>query len=128
MQNVLIVFLGGGLGSVSRFLLSRWMNQYFTQALIPIGTFTANMFGCFLIGVILAGINKYGYADIRISLLLATGFCGGFTTFSSFAYENNLLLQEDKLFTFFTYTFLSFGLGLLATFIGIWLIKWLPNT
>ncbi|MDX2304381.1 MAG: fluoride efflux transporter CrcB [Microscillaceae bacterium] len=123
MQQLLIVFLGGGLGSVCRYLLSRWMNQHFPQALFPLGTFSANMLGCLLIGMILAFMNKYAHTDIRISLLLATGFCGGFTTFSSFAYENQVLIDEGKLLAASLYILLSVSLGLLGTLLGIWIVK-----
>lgn len=123
MKNLLLVFLGGGLGSVSRYLVARMMLNYLGSGAFPSGTFAANILGCFLIGLILASAENHQWISLEWTLLLATGFCGGFTTFSSFAYENNLLLKEANYGVFFLYVGLSLILGLAATFLGICLGK-----
>jgi fluoride exporter len=93
LQNYILVFVGGGLGSICRFAVGRWLNYNST---FPLGTFVANVFGCFLIGCIIAYLQKNSHNSTEWTLLLATGFCGGFTTFSTFAYENNLLLKSGN--------------------------------
>ncbi|MEO1652294.1 MAG: fluoride efflux transporter CrcB [Bacteroidota bacterium] len=123
MKNWILVFLGGGLGSLCRYLLGRGMVLLLGKSWFPTGTFLANILGCFLIGVILSALEKYDWLDGRWGLILATGFCGGFTTFSSFAYENNLLLQEMAYGSMLTYTMASLVLGLLATALGIYLFR-----
>lgn len=125
MQNILLVFLGGGLGSVSRYLLGRIVLNYIGSSLFPLGTFLANITGCFLIGLILASLERPGGGDIRWALLLATGFCGGFTTFSSFAYENILLIRQNEYVFFILYTGASFIFGLAFVFLGISLAKYI---
>jgi CrcB protein len=127
MMNVLLVFLGGGLGSVTRYWVSQTLARQF-ESTIPLGTFTVNMVGCFWIGMILSVLEGYGrspHASVvpSLSLLFVTGFCGGFTTFSSFAYENSLMIEHQSYATFIVYAFSSLGLGLLATFLGIWVVK-----
>ncbi len=121
MRHILLVFLGGGLGSVARYLLSRAMVAWWGTSLFPLGTFIANLLGCLLIGYILATLQRYEHISVAWSLLLATGFCGGFTTFSSFAYENNLLARNLEYGMLFLYISLSLVLGLAATFLGMWL-------
>ena len=86
MKAFLLVFLGGGLGSGLRYLATLTMNQY--SKFFPFGTFTVNMLGCLLIGLILGYAQKENTLTSNQTLLLATGFCGGFTTFSAFANEN----------------------------------------
>ena len=83
MKSFLLVFLGGGLGSGLRYLVTITMNQY--SKVLPFGTFTVNMLGCLLIGLILGYAQKENTLTSNQTLLLATGFCGGFTTFSAFA-------------------------------------------
>ena len=121
MRQVLIVFLGGGLGSIFRYLVSKKITNQL-ETYFPLGTLIVNILGCFFIGVILALVEKHGL-NPAWSLLLATGFCGSFTTFSSFAYENNLLLINENYTAFVFYTFLSIILGVSATFLGMILIK-----
>jgi len=122
IKTLLLVGTGGFLGSVSRFLASRYMQSYYPSA-FPFGTFFVNITGCFLIGVI------YGFSE-RSSLLtpgwkmfLAVGFCGGFTTFSTFANENLALLRDGEFFNFMLYTGSSVFLGIAATMIGVLLTK-----
>ncbi|CAN1212533.1 fluoride efflux transporter CrcB [Tumidithrix helvetica PCC 7403] len=121
MRQIFIVFLGGGFGSVSRFLLSKTISRQF-ELTFPLGTFFVNILGCFLIGVIYALVAKYRLSP-ALSLLLATGFCGGFTTFSSFAYENNSLFESGDYLTLFLYVSLSVILCLFATFLGIFIVR-----
>lgn len=122
IKTLLLVGAGGFLGSVSRFLASRLIQSNLPSA-FPFGTFFVNITGCLLIGII------YGFSD-RSSLLtpgwkmfLAAGFCGGFTTFSTFANENLALLRDGNFFHFALYTGLSVFLGITATFFGVLITK-----
>ncbi|WP_430928458.1 fluoride efflux transporter CrcB [Polaribacter marinivivus] len=123
MKNLLFVFIGGGFGSVLRFLLGKWLNN--TENGIPFGTFVANILGSLLIGVILGFAAKSDTLNQNQTLLLATGFCGGFTTFSTFAYENHIFLKSGDFTSFALYTITSFVVGFLAVFAGMYLIKFM---
>ena len=121
MKSFLLVFLGGGLGSGLRYLVSITMNQY--SKVLPFGTFIVNMLGCLLIGLILGYAQKENTLTSNQTLLLATGFCGGFTTFSAFANENLELIKNGELFNFSVYTIGSVLVGILAVFIGFYFYK-----
>ncbi|MDC8006220.1 fluoride efflux transporter CrcB [Aureisphaera galaxeae] len=121
MKQLLLVFLGGGVGSTLRYGLGKYLNSSVTG--IPYGTFAANVLGSLLIGIILGMAAKNEYLSENTTLLLATGFCGGFTTFSTFAYENHVFLKSGDLFNFALYTLGSFILGFAAVFIGMWLVR-----
>ena len=119
MKSFLLVFLGGGLGSSLRYLVTIAMNQY--SKVLPFGTFTVNILGCLLIGLILGYAQKENTLNSNQILLLATGFCGGFTTFSAFANENLELIKNGEIFNFSVYTIGSILVGVLAVFIGFYL-------
>ncbi len=121
MKSFLLVFLGGGLGSGIRYLVTIAMNQY--SKVLPFGTFTVNMLGCLLIGLILGYAQKENTLTSNQTLLLATGFCGGFTTFSAFANENLELIKNGEIFNFSVYTIGSVLIGILAVFIGFYFSK-----
>ena len=121
MKSFLLVFLGGGLGSSLRYLVESAMNQY--SKVLPFGTFTVNMLGCLLIGLILGYAQKENALTSNQTLLLATGFCGGFTTFSAFAQENFQLLKTGDIMQFSIYTIGSIVVGLIAVFIGLYIAK-----
>lgn len=121
MKQILLVFVGGGIGSVLRFILARYLNNAETG--IPYGTFAANILGSLLIGIILGLAVKQQTLSENQILFLATGFCGGFTTFSTFAYENHLFLKSGDFMSFAVYTIASFVIGFLAVFAGIFLVK-----
>lgn len=123
MKQLLLVFIGGGLGSVLRFVVGKMLNN--SQTGIPYGTFTANILGSFLIGLILGLAAKNETLTQNNTLLLATGFCGGFTTFSTFAYENHIFLKSGDFINFAFYTIASFIIGFLAVFAGMYLVKFL---
>ena len=119
MKSFLLVFLGGGLGSGLRYLVNITMNQY--SKVLPFGTFTVNILGCLLIGLILGYAQRENTLTSNQTLLLATGFCGGFTTFSAFANENLELIKNGELFNFSVNTIGSVLIGILAVFIGFYL-------
>ena len=119
MKSFLLVFLGGGLGSGLRYLVTIKMIHY--SKVLPFGTFTVNMLGCLLIGLILGYAQKENTLTSNQTLLLATGFCGGFTTFSAFTNENLELIKNGELFNFSVYTIGSVLIGILAVFIGFYL-------
>ncbi len=115
MKYLLIIFLGGGAGSVLRFLISRSTQFLWNMGGFPLGTFTVNMLGCLLIGVLSSAIPKE-YHELR--LLLIAGFCGGFTTFSAFSLEGLALWQNQNYTILTLYTAASILLGLLAVWLG----------
>ncbi|MCW5517581.1 fluoride efflux transporter CrcB [Muriicola sp. Z0-33] len=121
MKQLLLVFLGGGLGSCLRFLISKTFNSYFQH--FYLGTFLVNVIGCLLIGLVLGLSFKSNYLTQSQTLLLSTGFCGGFTTFSAFAFEKHTLLKAGELFHFSLYTLSSIILGLLAVALGLWIAR-----
>lgn len=121
IKNLVLVFIGGGFGSVLRYIIGKFLNS--TQTGIPYGTFTANIIGSLLIGIILGLALKNNTLTENHTLLLATGFCGGFTTFSTFAYENHVFLKAGDFTTFAIYTIASFVVGFLAVFAGMYFVK-----
>lgn len=121
MKSVLLVFLGGGLGSSLRYLIGKSFNN--TSSLFPWGTFIANLLGCLLIGIILGySLQKAKLSEAYV-LLLATGFCGGFTTYSAFSHESLNLLKAGETLTFGIYIFGSILLGLGLVWLGYQLVK-----
>lgn len=121
MKSLLLVFLGGGIGSSLRYWIGKYLNSY--EFGIPYGTFAANILGSILIGIILGLAAKNESLSQNTVLFLATGFCGGFTTFSAFAYENHIFLKTGDFMTFALYTIASFVLGFAAVFFGMWVVK-----
>lgn len=121
MKQVLLVFIGGGAGSALRYLVGKIFNN--TTQGFPWGTFSVNIIGSLLIGILMGMALKNSSLSENQTLLLVTGFCGGFTTFSAFAYENQVFLKEGDFTNFFIYTLGSIGLGLLAVFLGFFLSK-----
>lgn len=121
MKQALLVFVGGGFGSMLRYAFSKYLNPFFDH--FYLGTFTVNTIGCLLIGLLLGISLKGELLNQNQLLLLATGFCGGFTTFSTFAFEKHSLLKSGELFHFSIYTFSSIVLGIVAVAIGMWIAK-----
>ena len=121
MKQLLLVFIGGGFGSIFRYLIAKYLNSPVTG--IPYGTFLVNVFGSLFIGIILGLAVKNQALNQNQTLLLATGFCGGLTTFSAFAYENHLFLKSGNLTLFFWYSIASFTAGLAAVFFGMYVVR-----
>lgn len=114
---ILIIGAGGFLGTVSRFLASRYIQTNILSA-FPYGTFLVNIIGCFLIGLFFGLSEKGSMMNSDWRMFLTVGFCGGFTTFSAFANENIALLRDGNFLIFALYTSLSVFLGLMATYFG----------
>lgn len=121
MKSIIYVFIGGGTGSVLRYLMQMVINRNIITA-FPLGTFVVNIIGCMLIGMFYTLSDRFNLSqDIR--LLLTVGLCGGFTTFSTFSTESLNLLKGELYGMFLLYTLSSVAIGIIFTFAGIWLGK-----
>ena len=124
MLGVLLVALGGGIGSATRYLVGGWFAGRFGPA-FPYGTFVINVTGSFIIGVFLA------FAQERVSLspywrlFFAVGFVGGYTTFSTFEYESVRLLQDGEMLLGAVYLIGSVVTGAVGAVMGIALGSWI---
>lgn len=122
MRTLFIIGAGGFLGSIARYLtqvgISRLLPIFF-----PYGTLAVNISGCFLIGLIYALTDRGNLMNPELRFFLATGFCGGFTTFSTFSYEAYDLMREGQYAFLSLYIIASVVLGLFATILAVTLIR-----
>ncbi|MEG1717995.1 MAG: fluoride efflux transporter CrcB [Bacteroidales bacterium] len=121
-RNILWIGIGSGLGGIMRYLLSFWVQKE-TTSLFPIGTLLVNVLGCFIVGFLYGLFEKGNLLNPELRLFLTVGFCGGFTTFSTFVHENYTLFQGEHFFHFALYAVVSFALGLLAAYLGHAIVK-----
>ncbi|HIY69612.1 MAG TPA: fluoride efflux transporter CrcB [Candidatus Alistipes intestinigallinarum] len=119
-----LFFIGAGsfAGGVARYLLSRLVQSHAASG-FPWGTLAVNVAGCLVVGVLYALFERGNLMNGDLRLFLTVGFCGGFTTFSTFIHENYALLGEQNFLHFAGYALLSFALGLLAAHLGHLIIK-----
>jgi len=118
MKSIILVALGGGLGSSLRYLIGK----YIPYTIFPFSTWIINIIGSLCIGFLFAYTLKN--PDYKLlSLFLMTGVCGGFTTFSTFSLETFKLMQNQQYMLAFAYICSSVLLGLGATFVGFWMGK-----
>lgn len=122
LKSLLIAGAGGFLGTVSRYLSTRYITTWFPMS-FPLGTLSVNIVGCFLIGVFYGMAEKGNLLSVEWRLFLMVGFCGGFTTFSAFTAENVAMLRDNNISQFLLYTGGSVLVGLLATWGGFVLSK-----
>jgi CrcB protein len=119
----LLVGIGGFLGANARFIVGSWVGSTFGTR-VPLGTFVVNISGCFLIGILgTVVVERLVARPEHVQYLLAIGFLGAYTTFSSFAWENRALFLEGRWLTAALYVALSVFVGLIAVQIGVWLAK-----
>ena len=121
MKIILLIGAGSFIGGVCRYLLTHYI-QAKSVTPFPLATLAVNIIGCFLIGAVFALIAK-GNIPGEWRLFLTTGILGGFTTFSAFSLETVYMLQTDQYMQALLYIGASLLLGLLATGIGMWLVK-----
>ena len=122
LKQMALVAIGGGAGSVLRFLAQKWISLGPLPKL-PIGTMTVNVMGCLLIGLLFGWFSKNPATTPDWKLFLMTGLCGGFTTFSAFTLESMVLLESSRWTSFLLYVSGSVILGILATGAGYWFTK-----
>ncbi len=111
------------LGSIARYLTGQFFNRFFSDPL-PVGTFVVNIAGAFLIGLIIGMGERYRWFTEPWHFFLAVGFCGSFTTYSTFAYENFALIKQGHISTLFFYIAFSLIVGIFLVWAGYALSKW----
>lgn len=115
-----LLLIGGGsfLGGIARYLVKIGCERVFPAAALPLGTMTANVAGCFLIGLVYGIASRHTAMTQDLMLFLTVGFCGGFTTFSTFMNENFTMLQGGEFLGSLAYAALSLVLGLVFLYLG----------
>jgi CrcB protein len=122
MKLLLTVALGGGIGSLLRFLLQRTIAQEYGSS-FPAGTLLVNLIGCLAIGLLWGISEKTNLLNEEWRIFLLTGLCGGFTTFSAYSQESIALLRDGRLNLFFIYTGSTLVVGFILTWLGYSLTK-----
>jgi CrcB protein len=119
---VILVGMGSLLGGIFRFLVGNFFAQKFFTA-FPLGTLAVNLIGCFLIGICFGLSERGNVLSPEWRIFLTTGFCGGFTTFSTFSYESIRLIEDGELLFVLLNVAISVIVGFIATYLGILLVK-----
>ena len=121
VKDIIIVGIGSGIGGICRYLISSFMSQASNG--FPWGTFAVNVVGCLLIGILWGVMSRFQNLSPSFSLFLMVGFCGGFTTFSTFSKEGLALLQANNYTLLALYTIGSVVLGITAVALGYYTTK-----
>ena len=121
MRQIILVGVGSFLGGIARYISTLVINQKLNTD-FPYATLSINIFGCLLIGIVY-GIFEKSIITSDWKLFLATGICGGFTTFSAFSNESLDLLKQGNTLGMLTYIGVSILFGLIATYLGYWIVK-----
>ena len=124
LKTKLIIALGGALGSVARFMLSKLISESSTTS-FPLSTLVVNVLGCLIIGFVYALFDNKENASVALKQFLTIGFCGGFTTFSTFSNESFNLYQLQHFTQLVLYITASVVLGFLAIALGATLGQWI---
>lgn len=119
MKGLILVALGGAIGSVARFKLSGYVLHHTIDWRFPAGTFAVNVIGCLVAGFLAGFAEKYDFMSAETRLLLFTGILGGFTTFSAFGLETMFLLRRGEVLIASANIFLSVAMGLAALWLGL---------
>jgi CrcB protein len=122
LKTILYIAIGGAIGSVLRYLTSVFVNKYWANQ-FPFATLLTNVLGCLIIGFLIGILEKNNLANSNLKWFLITGFCGGYTTFSTFGYENYSLFQSNNSLLAFGYIALSILLGIFAVWLGLFVAK-----
>jgi len=120
-RYLIYVLVGSSIGGAARYLSQEFVQKNF-PSFIPLSTLSVNIVGSFIIGIIYA-LAERSKISAEVRIFIATGFCGGFTTFSSFAFENVKLLQDGEYFNTALYVVLSLVIGFIAVYLGILFTK-----
>lgn len=118
MKDLALVFVGGGVGSLARYAVGKFYQQW--QPAFPYATLTANFLSCIVFGfVLMLGMQKLNL-NFSLKLLLITGFCGGFSTYSSFTFETVELFKAGQTGMAFINIVINFALSVTGLYIGLW--------
>jgi CrcB protein len=123
MKEIILVFLGGGLGSTIRFIL----NKLIPNDSFPFSTLIVNLIGSFLIGLIISYLIKNNMLKSDYFLLLVVGICGGLTTFSAFSLENLNMIKSNEIFNSIIYILISVSFCIIITYLGYTLMNKILN-
>ena len=127
MKNILLVGLGGFVGSIARYKLGGWLLHMTAQERFPFSTFAINVTGCLVVGILAGLAERYEFFSPGTRLFLFTGLLGGFTTMSAFGLETMFLLRRGEPWVAATYVGASMVLGIGAVWLGIKFISLLPR-
>jgi len=122
VRTIFLVGIGGAVGSICRYLTAVFVSKHYPST-FPAATFAANILGCLVIGILLGLFERQHLVNTDLKFLLITGFCGGYTTFSTFSSENLALLHAGNYITALTYMLTSVLTGVLAVWAGIMVTK-----
>lgn len=119
---IILIGLGGFIGSIARYITTVYFTKHYPSS-FPFGTLSVNILGCLLIGIIYGLSERYNWLTPEWRFFLATGVCGGFPTFSSFAFENFQLIKTTQYLTFILYSLGSYVFGIISVILGFILSK-----
>ena len=120
LKAMLLAGCGGFVGTALRYLVGRLV-PHITHSHFPWATLAVNLVGCFIIGLLFGAAERGNLLSANMNVVLITGFCGGFTTFSTFANESIQMLQAGNIMGFATYVVASIVLGLALVALGYWI-------
>ena len=121
IKSLILVFFGGGVGSSIRYLITKYSNKNLNS--FPIGTSISNLFGCFILGILIAYYEKNGIPKKDIFLFTSIGFCGGLTTFSTFMLDFYYMVKNENIQYFLTYFSINFFVGLFFIYLGFLILR-----
>lgn len=122
IKSILAVGLGSFAGGAARYLVTRWVQIKVTGG-FPLGTMVVNVAGCFVLGLLVGLLGRWGVTNAYVRLFLTVGFCGGFTTFSTFMGDNMVLAQGGDVPGLVLNIALSIAAGAAALWLGGWVSR-----
>jgi len=126
IKDILIIGIGSGIGGILRYIVSNLSYKYFAP-FFPFGTLIVNVLGSFILGIVFFYLSEKSVISPELRLFLGIGFCGGFTTFSTFSLETFNLIRDTEYLLAFGNIILNLFLALIAVILAYWIIKLLTE-